>query len=147
MSKEIVKDFIIEKIEHSKKERTRFMLIRNILIVCTAAIIFVAHITGHIHENWSNEIALVFTYIYGGAAVLSINLEISYRITKYKEYNDVLNLYTDKEITPEEADLLIEKLNNIAEIRILIMMFLNNLLYTMPIVIFLAVLYYFITVI
>lgn len=144
MSNPINSDFIIEKIDHCKVERNKLMIARNISVIMLSSAVFLADLGGHLNKTPLSMIAIILAYVYGGLAIACITLQISYRITKYTKYINILEKYESKILTDEEKRSLKIELISMSETRITLIFLINSLLYTLPFSIFLGLLYYII---
>ncbi len=144
MSNPINSEFIIEKIDHCKSERNKLMIARNLAIIIISSAVFLADMGGHLHKTPLSMIAIILAYFYGGLSIFCMTLQISYRITKYTKYMDILEKYESKVLTEEEKRSLKIELVSMSETKLFLIFVINNLLYTLPITIFLGLLYYII---
>lgn len=142
MSNPINSEFIIEKIDHCKAERNKLMIARNVAVILLSSAVFLADIGGHLNKTPLSMLAIILAYIYGGLAISCITLQISYRITKYTKYMNILEKYESKVLSEEEKRSLKMELISMSETRIFLIFIINSLLYTLPISIFLGLLYY-----
>lgn len=142
MSNPINSEFIIEKIDHCKTERNKLMIARNIAVILLSSAVFLADIGGHLNKTPLSMLAIILAYTYGGLAISCITLQISYRITKYTKYMNILEKYESKILSEEEKRSLKIELISMSETRIFLIFIINSLLYTLPISIFLGLLYY-----
>ena len=144
--KQLSMNYIIEKIEHCKEERSRLILARNIIIMLFASCLFMADITGHIKKTNFHLFIIITSFFYGNIALLHTTLEIKYRVAKYKEYLRILSKYHGTDVSEREAGEIIELLNKANEKMIIMIVFLNHVLYTLPVTLFLAIIYYLVII-
>ena len=144
MNKHINSEFIIQKIEHCKAERNKLIIARNLAIIAISATVFLADLGGHLSEGKLSFLAKLLAYFYGGLAISCITLQISYRVTKYTKYMNILEKYESKALTEEEKNKLKLELVYMSETKIFLIFIVNGLLYTVPITIFLGLIYYII---
>lgn len=144
--KQLSVNFMIEKIEHCKEERSKLILTRNVMIMLFASCLFLLDISGHILRTTFHMFIIITSFFYGNIALLHTTLEIKYRVNKYKEYSKLLLKYRNMDVTDKEASDIITILTKTEEKTIAVIVFLNHILYTLPLVLFLSIIYYLITI-
>ena len=144
--KQLSMNFIVEKIEHCKAERSRLILTRNIVIMLFASYLFMLDVSGQILRTNFHLFIIITSFFYGNIALLHTTLEIKYRVSKYKEYSNLLLKYKGLDVDEKEAAEIISVLTKTNEKTIIMIVFLNHILYTLPIALLLAILYYLVTI-